>query len=236
MPHRPSRAAVVTGASGVIAHAVAERLSRAGFAVVPVSRGEGDDLTSREGVQACVERLRAAAVSPDAIVGLAATPSRGDVQDLPDDRLHSAQFVKVWAHALLVEAFAPDMAERGWGRVVLAGGITGREPVDGYLVGAVVNAGVRALAKGLALRWGGRGITVNAVAPGPVASPRFEAVRETAAPGARNPFMQGPAGMPAGRYLTPEEIAGVIAFLCSDEGAGINGTEVLVDGAASLGI
>jgi len=239
-----SRTVLTLGGTGAIGRAAVARLRADGLDVVVARRGPatgddeigGVDLSDRAGVERCLAGLAARGVSPDVVVALAAAPTRGALGELTDAELAAGAFVKVWAPGLLAEALCPAMADRGFGRVVVATGITGREPVDGYLAGAAVNAAARALVKGLAPRWADRGVTVNAVSPGPVAGDRFAAVQQRTAATARNPFMRGPAGMPAGRYLDADELAAAIAFLCGDGAGGVNGTELLVDGAASLGL
>lgn len=252
MPAEPTalagRTVLVTGATGTIGPALLDRLERADAHVVVVAHRAGADigqgvdvveadLRDHDGVSSCVAQLEAKGLEPDAIAFLAAAPSGGQLTDFTGDRLHEAMFVKVWAPALVLEHFAPRMAERGWGRAVATSGITGREPVDGYLVGACVNAALRTMVKGMALRWASSGIAINVVAPGPVRSERFEKVQsQPTSQTVRNTFMHGPSGMPDGDYLDATEVAAAIEFLLTRPGTAINGTELLVDGAASLGV
>jgi NAD(P)-dependent dehydrogenase (short-subunit alcohol dehydrogenase family) len=171
----------------------------------------------------------------DVFVALAASGVRGDLATVADQDLDHAMRVKVWGPAIIAEAIGPAMASAGWGRIVMTSGLAGHEPVPGYLAGGVTNAAVRNIVKGLAERWAADGVTVNAVCPGPVLSERLAGTRGQGT-GARHVWMAGPERMPARRYLDPREVARVVTFLVSDAASGINGTEIVVDGAAMLGI
>jgi NAD(P)-dependent dehydrogenase (short-subunit alcohol dehydrogenase family) len=171
----------------------------------------------------------------DIFVALAASGVRGDLGAVEDRDLDLATWVKVWGPAIVAEAVAPSMASTGWGRIILTSGIAGREPVPGFLAGGATNAAVRNMVKGLSERWAANGVTVNAVCPGPVVSDRMATTRRHAA-SARHAWMAGAEGMPARRYLQPDEVAHVVTFLASEAASGVNGAEIVVDGAALLGI
>ncbi len=237
------RRALVLGAGGVIGRAVAHELEAEGARITVVSRARRPDDERFEWVQVdiaepasrdgLIERM--SAVGCDILISLAAAPARGDLRSVPPKDLDAAMQVKVWGPAILVEALAPAMAQAGWGRILLTSGVAGREPMAGYLAGGIANAAVRNLVKGLGPRWAAKGVTVNAICPGPVRSARLQSTRSQAV-NPRQGWMTDAGLMPAGRYLEPQEVARVIVFLVSDAAAGINGTEVVVDGGATLGV
>jgi 3-oxoacyl-[acyl-carrier protein] reductase len=124
----------------------------------------------------------------------------------------------------VAKASLPEMAARGWGRMVFVASVTGpvmamrHEPIY-----AAAKAGLVGLARGLALDYASRGITVNAVAPGWIAT-SSQTVHEA---------RQGLAS-PLGRSGTADEIAAVIAFLASPDASYLTGQCLVVDGANSI--
>jgi NAD(P)-dependent dehydrogenase (short-subunit alcohol dehydrogenase family) len=236
------RLAVVTGASGSIGSALCAELAREGARVVAVSRrrpatpGPAEwleaDLADRGEVGACIHHLLP--LRPSILVHLAAAPTHGRLEELADAQLAAVMAVKAWAPARIAAALGPLMAADGWGRIVLTSGVAWREPSLGHAPGGAANAAVRSVAKALSERWAAHQVTVNSICPGPVESPRLGEVRRSVA--GRQSWMRGEEGMPAGRYVRPEEVADAIAFLVSARASGINGAEILVDGGATLGV
>jgi NAD(P)-dependent dehydrogenase (short-subunit alcohol dehydrogenase family) len=236
------RRALVIGAGGTIGRAVVPALRAEGVDVTVVSHRPASDPTTAwltadladpAQRQMLIDTVRTRSL--DIVVSLAATPGTGRVSTLSAEELDRAMAIKVWGPAAIVEAVAPGMAERGSGRIVLTSGLAGREPLTDYVRGGVTNAAIRNLVKSLAPRWAARGVTVNAISPGPVHSPRLDEWRASGS-GERHPWMSGAAAMPAGRDVEADEVAAVIVFLVSAKASGINGTEIQVDGAATLGI
>jgi NAD(P)-dependent dehydrogenase (short-subunit alcohol dehydrogenase family) len=235
------RSATLLGARGAIGRALSEELAAEGVQLTLASRTPPaagrltwlqTDIADPISRGALIRRMLEDGC--DIFVALAASGVRGELTAAPGGELDLAMWVKVWGPAIVVEEVAPRMAQAGWGRIVLASGIAGHEPVPGYLAGGVANAAVRNVVKGLSERWAANGVTINAVCPGPVASERLSTTREQGA-GARHAWVAGPERMPARRYLDPAEVAHVITFLVSTAASGINGAEIVVDGAATLG-
>ena len=124
--------------------------------------------------------------------------------------------------ALLVsQAFAPLLIEAGWGRIVNQTSVAAYGPGGAYGASklALIN-----LTLCLAAELGPHGITVNAIAPGPI----YTEATEATVPAARLEAMQ--AMMPLKRKAGPEDLLGALRFLCSDDAAWVTGQTILVDG------
>jgi len=129
---------------------------------------------------------------------------------------------------LCAQAALPGMRERAWGRVVNTSSIGSLGNI-GQANYAASKAGVIGLTKTLALEYAKYGVTVNAIAPGPVMTAMLagvpDAIRERII-----------AQVPVGRIASPDEIAGVHVFLASDEASFITGQVIFADGGMSVGI
>ena len=228
------RIAVVTGATSGIGAATADILAAEGVHVVPVSRGEGIDVTAPD----AADRIAAAAPAPvDILVNNAGTSFVRALDELTDDDWNGLWELHVLASMRLMRAFAPGMAERGWGRIVNVSSSAGKRPSLTNAAYSVTKAAQLSLSRVFADTYAARGVLVNAVAPGAVASPLWVAeggLAEQAAAargGTREEALETQrARIPLGRLAEPEEIATVIAFLCSEAASTVTGAAWSVDG------
>ena len=129
----------------------------------------------------------------------------------------------------LVRAFAPRMAARGWGRIVSIGSVNQAHPAPRLAIYGAVKAAQRNLMLTAAKEWAARGVTVNTVAPGVIATDRNAEVLSDAA--FADPLRET---IPAKRFGTPEDCAGIVLALCSDACSYITGADIPVDGGMSL--
>jgi NAD(P)-dependent dehydrogenase (short-subunit alcohol dehydrogenase family) len=153
--------------------------------------------------------------------------------DYPPDAFERVMAVNVGGVFLGLRAVLPGMIERGAGAVVNLSSVAGLEGVPGIGPYSASKHAVVGLTKSAAKEAGPHGVRVNAVAPGPIATRMIDALATGLAP--EDP--SGAAGReiltsmtPIGRYGGPEEVARVIAFLCSPASSYVNGAVWTVDG------
>ena len=239
------RKALVTGAASGIGASIVERLRREGVEVIATDiRPAGDlvvaDLTDADDV----EKLSARAGTPDFLVNVAGGPvAPTRTNTLPDLRLKSLMLEDVseteWSQVLaanltsaflVCREFAPRMKARKYGRIVNFASIAARRGSDRVGVHyAAAKGGIIGLTKTLALELGPHNVTVNAIAPGFIKTPRIAAADWGNASAA---FIES---LPLRRAGTPDDIAGVVAMLCSEAGGYVSGATIDVNGGWYFG-
>jgi len=219
---RARRVALVTGASRGIGAATAERLRRDGWHVETAERATGVDLLDPVAARATVERLDRI----DALVANAGTIRRKGILEHSLEDFDEVVGLNLRATFVLAQAAAARMAAQGDGSIVLLASMMslfGGFNVSAY---AASKGGVAQLAKALSNELAGRGVRVNAVAPGYIATEMTDSLE----PWRREEVT---ARIPAGRWGSPEEVADVIAFLVSDAARYVTGVVLPVDGGFS---
>jgi 3-oxoacyl-[acyl-carrier protein] reductase len=237
------KVAFVTGGSRGIGAAVSQRLaslgahvaltfnSRAGAArsvvsAIELAGGQAAahelDLSRPEAIDALVETIAADHGRIDILVHCAAIASNRALANLDATYVREMFDVNVLGTILLTRAVAPHLTAPG-GRIVYFSSRLAVSPAATTSVYAASKAAVSALAQAFSKELGPRGITVNAVAPGVVDTEMArEAITE------RGGAIR--AGTPLGRIGTPEDIAGIVAFLASAESGWVTGRTILADG------
>ena len=217
------KTALVTGSNRGIGKAMADALEEAGAKVIRTS-SKDCDLSDRDAVYAFVERVKKEH-RVDILVNNAGTILRKPAAEHPDEYWDKVIGVNLSSQFVLAREFGRDMVERGWGKIVFTcslltfqGGIT----VPGY---AASKGGVGQLVKAFANAWASKGVNVNGIAPGYIATDNTAALRADA-----TRSRQILERIPAGRWGEASDIAGACVFLCSPAAAYIHGAIIPVDG------
>jgi 3-oxoacyl-[acyl-carrier protein] reductase len=246
------RVCVVTGASRGIGRALCAQLASEGAKVLMVARNE-DALAEAAG-EIGAEWMAADVTDPDVpdrivacaaeqmgrldvLVNNAGTSFARPLDELTDDDWQGQWELHVMASMRLMRAAAPRMAEAGWGRIVNVASSAGKRPSPTNVAYAVTKAAQLSLSRAWADVWAAKGVLVNAVAPGPVASELWMApggLGDQAAEAkgiSREEALSEQAGkVPLGRFAEPEEIANVCLFLCSELASTVTGAAWSADG------
>ena len=235
-----ARTALVTGGSRGIGEAVSKALKAEGYSVAATYAGNDEaaaafkeatgiatykwNVADYDSSMAGIEKVEAEIGPIDVVVANA-----GITRDAPFHKMTPEQWSEVVDTNLTgvfntVHPVWPGMRERGFGRVIVISSINGQKGQFGQANYAATKAGDIGIVRTLAQEGAAKGITVNAVSPGYIATDMVMAVPEEV----REKIV---AAIPAGRLGEPEEIARCVTFLASDDSQFINGSVISANGA-----
>jgi 3-oxoacyl-[acyl-carrier protein] reductase len=214
------RVALVTGASRGIGAAVAATLRRDAFEVLTPARGELD-LMSDDSIDAYLASLRGPV---DVLVNNAGVNFLSGVAELDDEDLRATVQVNLLAQIRLIKGLAARMVEARYGRIVNVSSIWSLASKPRRLAYSTTKAAVNGLTRALAVELAPYNVLVNAVAPGYV---NTELTKQNNSEEALEQIRQA---IPQQRLAEPEEIAEVVAFLCSEKNTYITGQVIVADG------
>ena len=239
------KTALVTGASSGIGQAMAIALAQAGADIVAMSlpfKGKDEtgrmvkalkrryksydvDFAKRKSLYAAIASVKKDFEVIDILINNAGTILRKPAAEHPDEYWDKVIEVNLNSQFIITREFGKDMVKRGRGKIVFTcsllsfqGGIL----VPGY---AASKAGVARLVMAFANEWASRGVNVNGIAPGYIATENTRALRED--PVRAKTIMER---IPAGRWGEPGDFAGPVVFLSSAASDYMNGAVVVVDG------
>jgi NAD(P)-dependent dehydrogenase (short-subunit alcohol dehydrogenase family) len=239
--------ALVTGGGKGLGKVMAMALAQAGADVAVCSRTLADceaaakEITAATGRRALplaadvtkaaeVDRLvaeveRGLGAPIDILINNAGINARGAAEELSEADWDAVIAVNLKAPWLVSRRVGPGMCQRGWGRVINLGSILSVIGIPGRTPYGSAKAGVVNLTRVLALEWAGKGVTCNAICPGPFATDMNKPL--LADPAKYQAFV---AKIPMGRWGELEEIAGAAVFLASDAASFVTGSSLFVDG------
>ncbi len=240
------RSALVTGAASGIGKACAERLARAGATVTVLDlNGDGAEKVAAEiggvALQADLsdyDVLDGLEVSADIVVNNAGVQHVAAMEDFPPEKFSMILRIMLEAPFRIVRKALPGMYEKGWGRVVNISSVHGlrASPYKSAYISA--KHGLEGLSKVIALEGGPKGVTSNCICPAYVRTPLVEGQIADQAKTRGIPeseviekvMLTGPA---IKRLVEPEEVAEMVAFLCTPEASFVTGASLTMDGAAT---
>lgn len=236
------KTALVTGSTQGIGKAIAERLVKNGFKVIVHC---SSDMEKAERIKTeigtyksiigdlsdmrLVAEMREKTGAVDVLVLNASVQYKQKWLDIGDSEIEKQLSVNVVSTLKLMQAYYPEMKKNGFGRIITIGSVNQHRQHPELSFYAATKCAVMSLVKNVAKEVAPFGITVNNVSPGAIATPRNANVYNDEA--ARKKVE---AAIPVGRFGTPEECAGIVAFLASDDSAYITGADIRVDGGMSL--
>jgi NAD(P)-dependent dehydrogenase (short-subunit alcohol dehydrogenase family) len=252
------RKALVSGADSGIGWCVAKKLLEAGVTVVltdidqkslntaanrlAAEQGQlfafAADVTDLASLAALETQVRASVGDVDILVQAAGiTGAQGLFHEIDDEGWTSTIETDLLGPVRLVRTFLPALRSGGWGRIVLIGSEDAVQPYDDELPYCAAKAGVLAFAKGLSRSYAREGLLVNAVSPAFIHTPMTDAMMEkraeeegTSVEDAITSFLDEKRPyLELKRRGEPDEVANVIAFLCSDLASFVNGANYRVD-------
>ena len=238
--------ALVTGCKRGIGKAMAIALAEAGADIIGVSaslektgsevekvitemgrkfRAYTCDFSNRTLLYSFIEEVKEDFPKIDILVNNAGTIKRAPAVEHSDDLWDHVIEVNQTAQFILTRELGKEMVKRGNGKIVFTaslltfqGGIT----VPGY---AASKGAIGQMTMAFANEWAGKGVNVNAIAPGYISTDNTEALRNN--PTRAEAIL---SRIPAGRWGNPEDFAGPIVFLCSDAASYMSGSIIVVDG------
>jgi len=236
------RSALVTGAAGGIGGAIAEAYAREGANVCLADRDAASGLSAvadrcrRHGTSighaagdvsdpADVERIVAMAADAlngriDVLVNAAGIATESAVEDMPVEMWDEMLRVDLRSVFLCSRAVLPGMLDRRWGRIISIASQLGIKGASGLAHYSAAKAGVIGFTKSLAQEVAGRGVLVNAIAPGPIETPILDGLSEDWKAAKR-------AELPLGRFGVPEEVAPTAVLLAAEPDSNLYVGQVL---------
>ena len=231
------RVVLVTGGNRGIGRSIAERFVAAGYKVAVTARsGEGPegtltvraDVTDAAAVDAAFTEVETTLGPVEIVVANAGVTKDTLLLRMTEEDFDSVVATNLGGAFRVVKRASKGMLRARWGRVILISSVVGLYGSAGQVNYAASKSGLVGFARSLTRELGARGITANVVAPGFIETDMTAALPEaTQTEYKRN--------IPAGRFATSDEVAGVVTWIASDDAAYISGAVIPVDGGLGMG-
>jgi 2-hydroxycyclohexanecarboxyl-CoA dehydrogenase len=230
------RTALVTGAAGGIGRAICEQLTADGMRVAACDVADAPgvfamDVTDSGSVNAAVDRVEAELGAVDVLVNNAGWDELRAFLDTDEEFWDRVIEINYKGCLRTTKRVMPGMVERGWGRVVNIGSDAGRVGSSMESVYAGAKGGVIAFTKTIAREVARKGVTANAVCPGPTRTPMLERMAEA---GEGKLIESLERAVPMKRLGEPEDVAAAVAFLASERASFITGQTLSVSGGLTM--
>ncbi len=235
--NQEAKVALITGGNRGIGLAIAERFKSEGYQVVVTHRSglapEGldgviMDVTDSESVNSAVASVEEKYGRIDILVANAGITKDGLVMRMSDNDFESVVETNLMGAFRVARACTRGMLKAKSGRMIFVGSVVGMLGSAGQVNYAATKSGLIGMARSFARELGSRGITANVVAPGFVETDMTQVLEEK-----RKSEIIG--AIPLARFATPDEVAGVVAFLASPAAAYISGAVIPIDGGLGMG-
>lgn len=243
-----NKVALVTGASRGIGAAIADALGEAGATVLgtATSKEGAESITARfadktfkgegmalnvvdaENIAAVLKDIQGRYAAPTVLVNNAGITRDNLMMRMSDDEWFDVINTNLSAAFRMTKAVLRGMIKARWGRIVNISSVVGQMGNPGQANYAATKAGVAGFSRSLAKEVGSRNITVNSVAPGFIETDMTKALQD-------DQKQQMLGAIPMARLGQPEEIAGVVKFLCSEAASYITGETIHVNGGLYMG-
>lgn len=231
------RVVLVTGGNRGIGRSIAERFIRDGYRVAVTARsGEGPegaltvraDVTDAASIDAAFTEVEEKLGPVEVVVANAGITKDTLLMRMSEDDFDSVVATNLGGAFRVVKRASKGMLRARFGRVILISSVVGLYGSAGQVNYSASKSGLVGFARSLTRELGARGITANVVAPGFIETDMTAELSE-------DTQKQYKANIPAGRFATPDEVAGVVTWLAGDDAAYISGAVIPVDGGLGMG-
>jgi len=243
------RIALITGGMGGLGESISTKMHGAGYRVV-VTHSPGNknaagwnaemkakgydfhpvgvDVADYDSCRACIAKVLAEVGAVDILVNNA-----GITRDTTFKKMSKADWDAVIKTNLdsafnMTKHVCDGMVERGWGRIINVSSVNGSKGAFGQTNYSAAKAGMHGFTKALALEVARKGVTVNTISPGYIGTKMVMAIPKEVLDSKILPQI------PLGRLGKPEEVAGLIIYLCSDEAAFVTGANIAINGGQHM--
>jgi acetoacetyl-CoA reductase len=243
------RVAVVTGGMGGLGEAICTKLAKIGYKVVatysPGNKKWNDwladmkkqgydfyaceaDVADFASCQNAVKQIQSEVGPIDVLVNNAGITRDTTFRKMEKDGWDAVIRTNLDSVFNMTKPVVDGMAERGWGRIINVSSVNGQKGAFGQTNYSAAKAGMHGFTKALALEYARKGVTVNTISPGYIGTKMVLAIPKEILDSKIVPQI------PVGRLGKPEEVAGLVAYLCTEEAAFVTGANIAINGGQHM--